>query len=108
MSNVLAIIERLGTDASLQQLEGDELVAALGVDDLDPAVASALATRDLAALSALLGASTNVVCGLFPGDEDEEEGEPGDGDEDEDDADDDADSVSRVAAAAIRTATGSR
>ena len=82
MTNVISLLERIGQDADLRGADREALERAIAA--LDPELRQALLARDQAALERLLGARTNVICGLVPGKDDEEEE-----DEDDDRRDDD-------------------
>jgi len=56
-------------------VDSGALAVALSEMELDQETLTALVSGDTAALTSLLGASSNVVCGLFPGKEEEEEEE---------------------------------
>lgn len=73
MSKVLRILDLLGQDAGLQRADSEELAQALAGMELDHGTMTALLSGDSVALTKMLGASSNVVCGLFPGKEEEEE-----------------------------------
>lgn len=81
MSNVIGFLERMGQDASLRHAAQDELELALTCAQIDPALQAAIMDKDQAQIEALLGATTNVCCVLFPEKEDEEEQEPSKEDE---------------------------
>lgn len=72
MSKVLNILDRLGRDAELQHVSSEALTQALLDMDLDQVTLTAMVNSDAAALASILGAPSNVVCGLFPGKEEEE------------------------------------
>ncbi len=72
MTNVLAVLDRLGRDAAFNRADQAALAEALDGSAIDQEALDALIGCDTAGLTALLGAPTNVVCGLFPGKEEEE------------------------------------
>ncbi len=72
MKNVLAVLDRLGRDAGSMRADSAALAEALDGSTIDQEALAALIGGDAAGLKALLGAPTNVVCGLFPGKEEEE------------------------------------
>jgi hypothetical protein len=69
MLNVLEFLERVGSDSRLRHASSAELTAAMNAE-IDPALKAALAARDTAAIEQLLGARTNVVCGMAPAEDD--------------------------------------
>ena len=91
MSNVIAFLESLGTDAAKARLAGDDYIAAVEALALDDAPRQALLDRDAAALGQLSGARLQMMCILLPADgddnkkDDDQDGqdEPGDGDQKE-------------------------
>ncbi|GMV29934.1 MAG: hypothetical protein AMXMBFR59_20590 [Rhodanobacteraceae bacterium] len=90
MVNVIEFLERVGRDSRLRHASPVDLLAAL-----DPMVApelkDVLLNSDAAALERLLGARTNVICGMAPAEDDAPE-------KDKDD-DEEIRSVSRARAA---------
>jgi hypothetical protein len=90
MLNVLEFLDRVGRDSRLRYASSVELTAAMN-PEIDPELKAALSARDTAALERLLGARTNVVCGMAPAEDDAPE-------KDKDD-DEEIRSVSRARAA---------
>lgn len=70
MFNVLDFLERVGSDSHLRHASTNELTGALRHQSLDPELREALIHRDQQRLEQLLGARTNVVCGMAPAEED--------------------------------------
>ncbi|WP_257386258.1 hypothetical protein [Tahibacter caeni] len=82
MSKVIEFLNSMGGDARLRYADAAQLAAVLERTQIDPAVRDAILGSDQAALAALLGARTNVVCGFAPAqDDDEQEQSPDDGEE---------------------------
>jgi len=75
MSNVIGFLESVGQDAALRHAAQGELKLALSGAQIDPALQIAILNNDQDRLTALLGARTNLVCGVLPGKEDDDEGE---------------------------------
>ena len=82
MSNVIGFLEAMGQDAQLRHATSDELQQALTGVGIDPQLRAAIVSGDQQLLEALLGATTNVCCGLHPA-------EPDDDEEEDDETDDD-------------------
>lgn len=89
MTNVIDFLERIGEDAQLRRATSAELDQALTGAGIDPALRAAILDGDQQSLEALLGAQTNVCCGLHPAEEEEEEEVEEDEPEEDDDADED-------------------
>ncbi|WP_313918704.1 hypothetical protein [Tahibacter sp.] len=70
MFNVLKFLERAGGDSRLRNASTSELSAALQHQSLDAELREALVARDQKRLEQLLGARTNVVCGMAPAEDD--------------------------------------
>lgn len=68
MFNVLEFLERVGSDSRLRHASAAEQADAMA--QIDPALREALAARDSKRLEQLLGARTNVVCGMAPAEDD--------------------------------------
>lgn len=98
MSNVIGFLEEMGRDAQLRHAGADALESALAHVGIDPPLQAAIANGDPRCLEMLLGARTDLVCGLSPGRQDNEEpAEPSKQDDDEE-----------VRVAAFRRVAGSR
>ncbi|MDZ4813725.1 MAG: hypothetical protein SGI99_14100 [Pseudomonadota bacterium] len=82
MSNVIALLEKLGQDATLRSAISDTVASSLENSEISPAIAIALSTGDQVRLVALLGARTNVSCMVFPSKQGDEEEEKQDDDKD--------------------------
>lgn len=80
MHDVIAVLQRIGTDSNLRDLDVEPILATLDVE-LHPVIANALSEVLPGRLESILGARVNLVCSVAPGHED-----------DEDDADDVPDS----------------
>lgn len=100
MSNVIGFLERMGQEAQLRHAGNEEIENALVRAEIDPELQAAIRNRDQAQLEALLGARTNVVCGIMPGKEEDDE-------EDEDSPDKDDDEILLSHATARRAASSS-
>lgn len=90
MVNVIEFLERVGRDSRMRRASPVDLVATLG-PMVAPELRAALLNSDAAALERLLGARTNVICGMAPAEDDAPE-------KDKDD-DEEIRSVSRARAA---------
>jgi len=70
MFNVLEFLERVGRDSQLRHAPASELANTIRQESLDPELRDALLARDQQRLEQLLGARTNVVCGMAPAEDD--------------------------------------
>lgn len=80
MSNVIDFLDRMGSDSRLRHADAAVLAAALQQANLDPELQAAVLAGDQQRLEAVLGARTNVICGLSPAEPDDAP-EPADDDE---------------------------
>jgi len=86
MTTIVDFLERVGKDPELRHATAAELDQALTGIGIDPELRAAIAHGDQARLESLLGAATNVCCGLHtPDDEDEEDAEEDDDEEQNED-----------------------
>ncbi len=85
MTTIVDFLERVGKDPELRHATSAELEQALTGLGMDPELRAAIANGDQAWLESLLGAATNVCCGLHTPDDDDDE----DGEEDDDEKDND-------------------
>lgn len=76
MSVIISLLEKMGQNAALRYANAEQLAELMA--DTDPALVSAIVGGDQAKLEAILGARTNVVCGVHPAEEPQED-EPEDG-----------------------------
>lgn len=84
MSNVIDLLERLGSDPSLRHASDATLEQALLDAQLDPSIREALMARDQRKLEMLLGATANVCCMIAtPAQEEDDEEEPCKDDDDD-------------------------
>lgn len=86
MSNVIAFLEKMGQNATMRHATLNEMELVLTCAQIDPELQGAILSRDQSRLEELLGARTNLVCGVFPGkedDDDEKEPEPSTPDDDD-------------------------
>lgn len=90
MSNIINILEKMGQNAELRYANAGELTALMA--NTDSALIEAVIAGDQHQLEMLLGARTNVVCGLHPADQPDEEPQ----DEPEDQPEKDAKSFMKV------------
>lgn len=84
MSNVIAFLETLGTDARKSKLADGDYAAAVDALGLDDAPRQALLDRDAQALNGLLGGRLQMMCILFPADGDDnkpDDGQEGEGEQ---------------------------
>jgi hypothetical protein len=68
MSTVISLLEKIGQDANLRYADKTTIT-----EQLDPALAAAILAGSQEQLAAVLGARTNVVCGVYAAEEDEQE-----------------------------------
>lgn len=80
MSVIINLLEKMGQNAGLRYASAEQLAELMA--DTDPALVSAVTCGEQSKLEAILGARTNVVCGVYPAEEPNEE-EPNDDDEGE-------------------------
>lgn len=79
MSNVVALLEKIGQSSRLHSLTGEQLAQALSAAGMEPAVQTAIVQQHAAQLEELIGASRNVCCLIHaPQDEEPEDNEPQD------------------------------
>lgn len=84
MSAIINILERIGQDSLLRRADDAQLQQALTGAGIDPELRKAILAGDQRALEKLLGAATNVCCGMHPpspDDDEDEDDEPSEGDE---------------------------
>ncbi len=67
MSTVISLLEKMGQDANLRYADKTTVTA-----QLDPALAAAILAGSQEQLAAVLGARTNVVCGVHAAEETDE------------------------------------
>lgn len=80
MSNVIDFLVRLGADSSLRHADTARIAQELAQSALDPELQAAILAGDQQRLERVLGARTNVICGLSPAEPDDAP-EPADDDE---------------------------
>jgi hypothetical protein len=68
MSTVISLLEKMGQDANLRYADKTTVTA-----ELDPALAAAILAGSQEQLAAVLGARTNVVCGIYAAEETDEQ-----------------------------------
>lgn len=71
MSKIINLLEKMGQNAEFRYANADQLASLMA--DTDPALIDAVIAGDQTGLEQLLGARTNVVCGLHPADQPDEE-----------------------------------
>ncbi|CAI3790655.1 hypothetical protein [Rheinheimera sp. MM224] len=78
MSKIISLLEKMGQNAEFRYANAEQLACLMA--NTDPALIDAVIAGDQAGLEQLLGARTNVVCGIHPADQPDEEpqDEPGD------------------------------
>lgn len=79
MSVIISLLEKMGQNSALRYASAEQLAELMA--GTDPVLVAAVIEGDQAKLEAILGARTNVVCGVHPA-EDPEEDEPEDDSED--------------------------
>lgn len=90
MSKIISLLEKMGQNAEFRYANAEQL--ALLMADTDTALIDVVIAGDQAGLEQLLGARTNVVCGIHPADQPDEEPQ----DEPEDQPEKEAKSVLKV------------
>lgn len=85
MSNVIDLLERLGSDPALRHASDATLEQALIAAQVDPAIRDALLARDQRRLETLLGASANVCCMIATPAREEDDDDDDDKRKDDDD-----------------------
>lgn len=90
MSNVISLLEKMGQNTELRYANSEQLASLMA--DTDPAIIKAVAAGDQTQLEYLLGARTNVICGVHPADQPDDEPQ----DEPEDQPEQEAYPASRV------------
>jgi hypothetical protein len=77
VSNVINFLEKIGQDAQLRHASTGEIEHALNNAQIDQQLQAAILDRNQQQLEILLGARTNVVCGLgSPAPDDDKEDSP--------------------------------
>jgi hypothetical protein len=71
MSKIISLLEKMGQSAEFRYANADQLASLMA--DTDPELIDAVIAGNQAVLEQLLGARTNVVCGLHPADQPDEE-----------------------------------
>jgi hypothetical protein len=71
MSVIIQLLEKMGQNSELRYADAEQL--AKRMVDTDPALIAAVSAGDQQAIETLLGARTNVVCGVHPAQEPEED-----------------------------------
>lgn len=67
MSVVIQLLEKMGQNSELRYADAGQLAQLMA--DTDPKLVAAVTAGDQQAIEALLGARTNVICGIYPADE---------------------------------------
>ena len=67
MSNVIHLLEKMGQNAEFRYAKAEELTELMA--DTDPALVRAVIAGDQHQIETLLGARSNVVCGVYPAEE---------------------------------------
>lgn len=88
MSVVIQLLEKMGQNSALRYADAEQLAQLMA--GTDPALLAAVSMGDQQAIETLLGARTNVVCGIYPADEPKE-------DEPEEDAPDEKNTIRQKA-----------
>lgn len=71
MSNIINLLEKMGQSAEFRYASAEQLTVLMA--DTDSALIDAVIAGDQHRLEDLLGARTNVVCGLHPADQPDDE-----------------------------------
>lgn len=67
MSVIIQLLEKMGQNSALRYADAEQLAQLM--TDTDPLLVAAVRTGDQQAIEALLGARTNVICGIHPADQ---------------------------------------
>ncbi|HJS14442.1 MAG TPA: hypothetical protein VJ795_05160 [Rheinheimera sp.] len=67
MSVIIQLLEKMGQNSALRYADAEQLAQLMA--DTDPLLVAAVRAGDQQAIEALLGARTNVICGIYPADE---------------------------------------
>ncbi|MDF3126998.1 hypothetical protein [Rheinheimera sp. 1928-s] len=67
MSVVIQLLEKMGQSSELRYANAEQLAELMA--DTDPMLVAAVISGDQQALEQMLGARTNVVCGVHPADQ---------------------------------------
>lgn len=67
MSVVIQLLEKMGQNSELRYADAGQLAQLMA--DTDPKLVAAVTAGDQLAIEALLGARTNVICGVYPAEE---------------------------------------
>ncbi|MDR7121587.1 hypothetical protein [Rheinheimera soli] len=71
MSVIIQLLEKMGQSSELRYADAEQLAKLMA--DTDPALIAAVSAGDQQAIETLLGARTNVVCGVHPAQEPQED-----------------------------------
>lgn len=71
MSVIIQLLEKMGQSSELRYADKEQLAKLMA--DTDPALIAAVSAGDQQAIETLLGARTNVVCGVHPAQEPQED-----------------------------------
>ncbi|MBU1617954.1 MAG: hypothetical protein KJ556_01005 [Gammaproteobacteria bacterium] len=71
MSVIIQLLEKMGQSSELRYADAEQLAKLMA--DTDPALIAAVSAGDQQAIETLLGARTNVVCGIHPADQPQED-----------------------------------
>lgn len=71
MSNIIDFLARVGSDSRLRHAGAAQLGRELDLARIDQDLQAAILAGDQARLEAVLGARTNVICGLSPAEQDD-------------------------------------
>ncbi|EGM78781.1 hypothetical protein Rhein_1122 [Rheinheimera sp. A13L] len=71
MSVIIQLLEKMGQSSELRYADAEQLAKLMA--DTDPALIAAVSAGDQHAIETLLGARTNVVCGIHPADQPEQD-----------------------------------
>lgn len=67
MSVIIQLLEKMGQNSTMRYADAEQLAQLIA--DTDPALVAAVSAGDQQAIERLLGARTNVVCGIHPADQ---------------------------------------
>lgn len=67
MSVIIQLLEKMGQSSELRYADAEQLAKLMA--ETDPAIIAAVTAGDQHAIETLLGARTNVICGIHPADQ---------------------------------------
>lgn len=71
MSKIIRLLEKMGQNSEFRYADAEHIASLMA--DADPALIDAVTAGDQSKIESLLGARTNVVCGIYPAQEPDQE-----------------------------------